>query len=109
MSRSGIEELFRAPDVQFIPVGADFRPYESKIAALEGRLQGARESYNELYKIARAQKERADRFEVSHDLWMDTIRELISMGRCTREEANGIRARLKKKLPPESQALLQAK
>ena len=109
MSRSGIEELFRAPDTQFIRVGADLREYDIEMAKLKGRLEASREGYNELYKIARAQKERADRFEVSHDLWMDTIRELISMGRCTREEANGIRARLKKKLPPESQALLQAK
>ena len=108
MSRSHIEDLFRAPDVQFIPVGADFRPYETRIAVLEGRLEASREGYNELYKIARAQKERADSLKIVRDLWMDTIRELISMGRCTREEANSIKKRLEAKLSEEERRLIQS-
>ena len=106
MSRSHIEDLFRAPDVQFIPVGADFRPYETRIAVLEGRLEASREGYNELYKIARAQKERADGFQLSNRLWMDTMRELMTMGRFTKEEANQIREKLEKRLSPEERALI---
>ena len=48
MSRSGIEELFRAPDTQFIRVGADLREYDIEMAKLKGRLEASREGYNEL-------------------------------------------------------------
>ena len=106
MSRSGIEELFRAPDTQFIRVGADLREYDIEMAKLKGRLEASREGYNELYKIARAQKERADGFQLSNRLRMDTMRELMTMGRFTKEEANQIREKLEKRLSPEERALI---
>ena len=108
MSRSGIEELFRAPDTQFIRVGADLREYDIEMAKLRGSYRGLQKGYDELYEIARAQKERADSLKIVRDLWMDTIRELISMGRCTREEANSIKKRLEAKLSEEERRLIQS-
>ena len=107
MSRSHIEDLFRAPDVQFIPVGADFRPYETRIAVLEGRLEASREGYNELYKIAKELKAQNDYHKAALRANKKVIETLISGGLLSRQEADSLKRKAIASLSPEDQAALR--
>lgn len=105
----GIEQAFGlGGPAEVIVVGqkADYRPYELRIAKLEGAVRGYQEGIAELTAVAKRNKDLAGRNMVLVNLWVDTLRELIAEGRTTREEANAIKSRLEKQLPHEDTHLL---
>ena len=104
---AGIEDLFRAPDTQFIRVGADYRPYEDEIAALKGRLAGSRKSYNELYEIAKELKEQNDYHKAALRANKKVIDTLISGGLLSRQQADELKRKAIASLSPEDQAALR--
>ncbi len=107
MSRSGIEELFRAPDTQFIRVGADLREYDIEMAKLKGRLEASREGYNELYKIAKELKAQNDYHKAALRANKKVIETLISGGLLSRQEADSLKRKAIASLSPEDQAALR--
>lgn len=110
----GIEQAFgfgREAEIIYVGQRADYRPYEKRIAYLEGQVEGYKKAYDrdiaELKNLARQNKDLAERNRINSDLWVDTLRELVAKGRTTREEVNTIRARLERHLPSDEAELLE--
>lgn len=98
----GIEQAFgfgREAEIIYVGQRADYRPYEKRIAYLEGQVEG-------LTAVARQNKFLAERNGVLCELFKDTFREFIAQGRLTREEVNSTRAKLERNLPSEDRELL---
>ena len=107
MSRSGIEELFRAPDTQFIRVGADLREYDIEMAKLRGSYRGLQKGYDELYKIAKELKAQNDYHKAALRANKKVIETLISGGLLSRQEADSLKRKAIASLSPEDQAALR--
>lgn len=98
----GIEQAFgfgREAEIIYVGQRADYRPYEKRIAYLEGQVEG-------LTAVARQNKFLADKNGVLVDLFKDTLRALIAQGRVSREEVNAVKESIERKLPPEDLELI---